>query len=58
VTGDLGKVKLTILLSRSAVAALDRVGAKRVEKGAGRRQVGHSALIEEAIQALRKKERI
>ena len=50
------KVKLTVSLSRSAVAALDRISAKRLEAGAGRRQVQQSAIIEEAIQALRQKE--
>jgi len=51
-----GKVKLTVSLSRSAVAALDRIAAKRLEAGAGRRQVQQSAVVEEAIQALRAKE--
>ena len=50
------KVKLTVSLSRSAVAALDRISANRLEAGAGRRQVQQSAIIEEAIQALRQKE--
>jgi hypothetical protein len=50
------KVKLTVSLSRSAVAALDRISAKRLEAGAGRRQVQQSAIIEEAIQSLRQKE--
>lgn len=50
------KVKVTVSLSRSAVAALNRISAKRVEAGAGRRQVQQSAIIEEAIQALRQKE--
>ena len=53
---QLGKVKVTVSLSRSAVAALDRISAKRLEAGAGRRQVQQSAMIEEAIQALRQKE--
>jgi hypothetical protein len=52
------KVKLTVSLSRAAVAALNRISAKRVEAGATRRQVQQSALIEEAIQALRKKEEL
>jgi hypothetical protein len=47
---------LTISLSRAAVAALNRISAKRVEAGAARRQVQQSVLIEEAVQALRKKE--
>lgn len=49
------KVRLTVLLTRPSVAALDRISAKRIEAGAGRRQVQRSALIEEAIQALRKR---
>lgn len=52
------KVKVTVSLTRSAVASLDRISAKRVEEGAGRRQVQQSALIEEAILALREKERV
>lgn len=55
---QLGKVKVTVTLSRSAVAALDRISAKRLEAGAGRRQVQQSAIIEEAIQALRNKEEV
>lgn len=51
-----GKVKLTVSLSRSAVAALDRIAAKRMEAGASRREIQQSALIEESIQALRGKE--
>ncbi len=50
------KVKVTVSLSRSAVASLDRISAKRLEAGAGRRQVQQSVIIEEAIQALRQKE--
>lgn len=53
-----GKVKLTVSLSRSSVAALDRISAKRVEAGASRREIQQSALIEEAIQALRQKEEV
>jgi len=53
-----GKVKLTVSLSRSAVAALDRIAAKRLEAGAARREIQQSALIEEAIQALRQKEEV
>jgi hypothetical protein len=52
----LSKVKLTVSLSRSSVAALDRIAAKRVEDGASRRDVQQSAIIEEAIQKLRGKE--
>lgn len=50
------KLKLTISLTRSAVAALDRIAAKRIEDGASRRELQHSALIEEAIHSLRDKE--
>jgi hypothetical protein len=53
-----GKVKLTVSLSRSSVAALDRISAKRLEAGASRREIQQSALIEEAIQALRQKEEV
>jgi hypothetical protein len=53
-----GKVKLTVSLSRSAVAALDRIAAKRLEAGSSRREIQQSVLIEEAIQALRSKEGI
>lgn len=53
-----GKVKVTVSLSRSAVAALDRIAAKRMEAGASRREVQQSALIEESIQALRQKEEV
>lgn len=53
-----GKVKLTVSLSRPAVAALDRIAAKRLEAGSSRREIQQSALIEEAIQALREKEKV
>lgn len=53
-----GKVKVTVSLSRSAAAALDRIAAKRLESGASRREIQQSALIEEAIQALRQKEEV
>jgi hypothetical protein len=53
-----GKVKVTVSLSRSSVAALDRIAAKRLEAGASRRELQPSALIEEAIQALREKEEV
>ena len=52
---SMGKVKVTVSLSRSAVAALDRIGATRLEAGAGQRQVQKSALLEEAIELLRRK---
>src|SRR5712691_2679980 len=49
-----GKVKLTVSLSRSAVASLERIGAARLEAGEGRRQINKSALLEEAIGLLRR----
>jgi hypothetical protein len=49
-------VKLTVSLSRAAVAALDRISAKRLEAGSSRREIQQSVLIEEAIQSLRVKE--
>jgi hypothetical protein len=51
-----GKMKITLSLSRSALAALDRIRAKRLERGASRREVQHGTLVEEAIELLRKKE--
>jgi len=52
------KVKVTVSLSRAALATLDRIRGKRLEAGARRRQAQQSALIEEAIHDLRRKERI
>ena len=52
------KLKITLSMSRSALAALDRVRAKRLERGGGRREVQNSALVEEAIELLRQKEGI
>lgn len=52
------KVKVTVSLSRAAVATLDRIRGKRLEAGIRRRQAQQSALIEEAIDDLRRKERI
>lgn len=51
-----GKMKVTLNLSRAAVAVLDRVRAKRLEQGAGRREVQPSNLVEEAIELLKLKE--
>ncbi len=51
-------IKLTLNLSRSSVAALDRIRAKRLERGASRREVQPSRLIEEAVELLKKKEGI
>jgi hypothetical protein len=53
-----GKVKVTVSLSRAAVATLDRIRGKRLEAGVRRRQAQQSALIEEAIHDLRRKERM
>lgn len=52
----LGKMKITLSLSRSALAALDRISAKRLERGASRREVQQSILVEEAIELLKRKE--
>lgn len=51
-----GKMKITLSLSRSGLATLDRIRAKRLEQGASRREVQHGALVEEAIQLLKEKE--
>lgn len=50
------KIKVTINLSRPALAALARIGAKRFEAGASRRGVQQGVLIEEAIELLKRKE--
>lgn len=50
------KMSVTLKISRSAIATLDRVKAKRIECGASRRQVQHGALVEEAIELLKRKE--
>lgn len=52
------KVKVTVSLSRAALATLDRIRGKRLEAGVRRRQAQQSALIEEAIHDLRRKERM
>ncbi len=52
------KMKITLSLSRAALAALDRIRANRLEEGAGRREVQHSALVEEAIELLKRKEEL
>jgi hypothetical protein len=52
------KIKITLSLSRSALAVIDRVRAKRLEKGASRREIQHSTLVEEAIEMLKRKEDI
>ncbi len=57
-TGHGKKVKITLSLSRPMVATLDLIGAKRFEKGRSRSEVKHSVLVEEAIQLLKKKERL
>jgi hypothetical protein len=51
-----GKIKMTLNLSRAAVAVLDRVRAKRLEQGVGRRAAQPSNLVEEAIELLKQKE--
>lgn len=50
------KMKITLSLSRSALAVLDRVRAKRFEEGASRREVQPSQLVEEAIELLKQRE--
>ena len=50
------KMKITLSLSRSALAVLDRVRAKRLEEGASRREVQPSQLVEEAIELLKQRE--
>ena len=53
-----GKIPLQLSLSRPAIAAIDRVRAKRTEQGAGRREVSNSAIVEEAIGLLKAKESV
>lgn len=55
-TGQRSRIKTTLSLSRSVLAALDRIKANRLERGASRREVQHSALVEEAIELLKRKE--
>ena len=50
------KMPVTLSLSRSALATLARIKAKRIERGASRRQIQDGALVEEAIVLLRQKE--
>lgn len=50
------KIPITLSLPRSALAALDRIRAKRFEKGATRRAVQNGALVEEAVELLKKSE--
>lgn len=52
------KGKLSVSVSRPSLAVLDRIRAKRIEEGHGRRQAQPGRLIEEAIELLRKKERV
>lgn len=52
------KMKITLSVSRHALAAMDRIRAKRLEEGANRREVQPSTLVEEAIGLLRRKEGI
>lgn len=53
-----GKMQLNLWLSRGAIADIGRIGAKRLESGAARRETGQSAIVEEAIALLKKKEGI
>ena len=50
------KIKITLSISRGAIATLDRIRAKRFEEGASRRQLQNSALVEEAIKLLKREE--
>ncbi len=50
------KEKRTLSVSRATSAALDRIRAKRLEEGSARRQVGPGALVEEAVELLKRKE--
>lgn len=50
------KEKRTLSVSRATSVVLDRIRAKRLEEGAARREVGHGALVEEAVELLKKKE--
>ncbi len=52
------KIKITLTLPRGTMVALDRIRAKRTQKGAARREIGPSALVEEAIKLLREREGI
>lgn len=52
------KIKITLSISRSFLAALDRIRAKRLEKGASRKEIQHSTLVEEAIELLKQKENL
>jgi len=51
----MGKIKLTLSISRETSAALDRIRVKRLEEGAPRRQAQLSVLVEEAVELLKKK---
>ncbi len=52
---SMGKIKLTLSISRETSAALDRIRVKRLEEGAPRRQAQLSVLVEEAVELLKKK---
>lgn len=52
----MGKMKITLSISRSLLADLDRIHAKRLESGASRREAQNSVLVEEAIELLKRKE--
>lgn len=50
------KVKITLTLPRGTVAVLERIRAKRLQRGAMRSESGPSVLVEEAIRLLRVQE--
>ena len=52
------KVKITLTLPRGTVAVLERIRAKRLQRGAMRSESGPSVLVEEAIRLLRAQERL
>ena len=52
------KVKITLTLPRGTMVVLERIRARRTQRGATRREIGPSALVEEAIKLLREREGI
>lgn len=52
------KIKITLTLPRGTMVVLERIRARRTQKGATRREIGASALVEEAIKLLQEREGI
>lgn len=52
------RVKMTIHLGLECFLGLDRIKAKRLRAGASLSEVSKSALIEEAVEDLLKKEKV